>query len=42
MGALPTTLPFFAMPAVPFSWETLRIIFPTAPRWRSSASSSRC
>jgi sulfate permease, SulP family len=30
MGALPTTLPFFGLPGVPFSIETLRIIFPTA------------
>ena len=30
MGALPTALPFFSLPAVPFSLETLRIIFPVA------------
>ena len=30
MGALPSELPFFALPQVPFTWETLRIIFPTA------------
>jgi sulfate permease, SulP family len=30
MGALPTTLPFFAIPAVPFTLETLRIILPVA------------
>ncbi|MVW72072.1 SulP family inorganic anion transporter [Bordetella sp. 15P40C-2] len=28
MGAFPDELPFFALPAVPFSWETLSIIFP--------------
>lgn len=28
MGALPTTLPTFALPAVPFTVETLRIVFP--------------
>ena len=28
MGALPTTLPSFALPAVPFTVETLRIVFP--------------
>ncbi len=30
MGVLPSELPFFALPQVPFTWETLRIIFPTA------------
>jgi len=30
MGALPSTLPFFSLPAVPFSLETFRIIFPVA------------
>ena len=30
MGALPTELPFFALPQVPFTWETLRIILPYA------------
>jgi sulfate permease, SulP family len=30
MGALPTTLPFFGLPMVPLTIETLRIIFPTA------------
>lgn len=30
MGALPTTLPFFGVPAVPFTLETLSIIFPIA------------
>jgi SulP family sulfate permease len=30
MGELPSSLPFFAMPQVPFSLETLRIIFPYA------------
>ncbi len=30
MGALPSTLPFFALPAVPFTFETLAIIFPYA------------
>jgi sulfate permease, SulP family len=30
MGALPTTLPFFAIPMVPFTLETLRIILPVA------------
>jgi sulfate permease, SulP family len=30
MGALPTTLPFFAIPLVPFTLETLKIIFPVA------------
>ncbi len=30
MGALPTALPFFSLPAVPFSLDTLRIIFPVA------------
>jgi sulfate permease, SulP family len=30
MGELPSTLPFFAIPQVPFSFETLRIIFPYA------------
>lgn len=30
MGTLPTTLPFFALPAVPFTMETLGIIFPIA------------
>jgi sulfate permease, SulP family len=30
MGALPTTLPFFGLPAVPFTLETLGIIFPIA------------
>ena len=28
MGALPDTLPLFALPDVPLSWETLRIIAP--------------
>ncbi len=30
MGELPTTLPLFSLPAVPFSFETIRIIFPYA------------
>jgi SulP family sulfate permease len=30
MGALPSALPFFSLPAVPFTMETLRIIFPVA------------
>jgi SulP family sulfate permease len=30
MGELPTALPFFALPQVPFNLETLQIIFPTA------------
>ncbi len=30
MGALPTTLPFFSLPAVPFTMETMGIIFPVA------------
>jgi len=30
MGALPTTLPFFAIPAVPLTLETLGIILPVA------------
>lgn len=30
MGELPDTLPFFALPDVPFTLETLRIIFPFA------------
>lgn len=30
MGELPSTLPFFHIPAVPFTLETLRIIFPYA------------
>lgn len=30
MGALPSTLPFFHVPVVPFTIETLRIIFPFA------------
>ncbi|MFT6764531.1 MAG: SulP family sulfate permease [Candidatus Aldehydirespiratoraceae bacterium] len=30
MGELPDTLPFFALPDVPFTFETLRIIFPFA------------
>ena len=30
MGALPTALPFFSLPAVPFTFETLAIIFPYA------------
>lgn len=30
MGALPTALPFFALPEVPLNWETLQIIFPVA------------
>jgi SulP family sulfate permease len=28
MGELPRALPFFALPQVPFSFETLQIIFP--------------
>ena len=28
MGALPNDLPFFALPQVPFTWETLQIILP--------------
>jgi SulP family sulfate permease len=28
MGELPSALPFFSLPQVPFSWETLRIILP--------------
>jgi sulfate permease, SulP family len=28
MGQLPSTLPYFAIPSVPFTFETLRIIFP--------------
>jgi SulP family sulfate permease len=30
MGALPTVLPGFHLPAVPFTWETLRIIAPVS------------
>lgn len=30
MGELPTTLPLFSLPAVPFNFETIRIIFPYA------------
>ena len=30
MGELPTTLPFFSLPAVSFSLETLQIIFPVS------------
>lgn len=30
MGELPSTLPFFSLPAVPFTFETLSIIFPVA------------
>lgn len=30
MGTLPTTLPLFALPMVPLTWETLSIIFPVA------------
>ena len=30
MGALPTALPSFGLPAVPFTMETLRIIFPVS------------
>lgn len=30
MGALPTVLPFFSIPSVPFSLETLQIIFPVS------------
>lgn len=30
MGALPEGLPFLHVPAVPFTWETLQIIFPVA------------
>ena len=30
MGALPSTLPFFSLPSVPFSMDTLRIIFPVS------------
>jgi SulP family sulfate permease len=30
LGDLPTTLPFFAVPQVPYTFETLRIIFPYA------------
>jgi SulP family sulfate permease len=30
LGELPTALPVFAIPEVPFNWETLRIIFPYA------------
>ena len=30
MGALPTTLPFFSLPGVPFTFETFQIIFPVA------------
>ena len=30
MGELPSTLPVFLIPDVPFTWETLRIILPTA------------
>ena len=30
MGALPTELPFFALPQVPFNLETLRIVFPVS------------
>ncbi|WP_088243239.1 SulP family inorganic anion transporter [Calothrix rhizosoleniae] len=28
MGALPTAPPVFALPQIPFTWETLQIIFP--------------
>ncbi|MBV5259711.1 SulP family inorganic anion transporter [Synechococcus moorigangaii CMS01] len=28
MGELPTAFPLFALPQVPFTWETLQIIFP--------------
>ncbi len=30
MGALPDELPWVALPQVPFTWETLRIILPTS------------
>ena len=30
MGSLPSTLPSFALPSVPITWETLTIIFPVA------------
>lgn len=30
MGELPTTLPIFALPQVPFTLETLQIVLPTA------------
>jgi len=30
MGAMPSTLPMFHLPAVPLTWETLRIIGPVA------------
>lgn len=30
MGELPTTIPFFALPAVPLNFETLQIILPVA------------
>ena len=30
MGALPTELPFFSLPAVGLTWETLSIIFPVS------------
>lgn len=30
MGELPSTLPLFSLPAVPFNFETIRIIFPYA------------
>ena len=30
MGELPTVMPFFSLPSVPLSWETLSIIFPVS------------
>ena len=30
MGELPTALPFFALPSVPLTWETLSILFPVS------------
>lgn len=30
MGALPTELPFFSLPRVPLTWDTLSIIFPVS------------
>ena len=42
MGQLPDSLPWFHLPDVPLTWETLRIIAPYCSPWRPSACSRAC
>ncbi len=42
LGALPSSLPSFALPQVPLTFETLRILLPTRRRSRPSACWRAC